>query len=137
MKTFMATTQEQSTHLIELGLDPDTADMCWTNHYFDSMMSYTRLESTKPSKYKEMLDYFHVHGPFIEPAWSLTALLDMMPEINNQLPDLRKCIDGYCVAYSDKITRDADSQWQDGKTPVEAAYKMMCWLFERGYIKNK
>lgn len=70
----------QSKRLIELGIDVNTADMCWTNHLFNAFLSSWRIESTPPREYKDLLDRFVVRGYLIEPAWSLSALLEVLPK---------------------------------------------------------
>lgn len=63
MTTNIATTREQSARLLQCGVDPRTADMMFTPH---------NTLSAEP--YKEGLKD---RGYF--PAWSLSALLPMLP----------------------------------------------------------
>ena len=124
------TTIEQSKKLVELGLSPDTADMFYSRR------------PTKKSKYGVFPDFkpegrLEVFTKVDLPCWSLGALLEVMPEIDNQLPSLRKYKNYYCVVYSDNVTRLGDNQWQNGKTPAEAAYNMVVWLLENGYIDKE
>jgi hypothetical protein len=65
---------EQSRKLAEF-LPLESADACWTNHLFDTLLSSWRIESTPPQEYKSLLDRFVVKGYLIEPAWGLVALL--------------------------------------------------------------
>jgi len=111
---------EQSKKLVELGLNPDTADMCYSTFGVEAHPLHLILKN----KDKLM------------PCWSLGALLEIMPEIDNQLPSLRKYKNYYCVVYSDNVTRLGDNQWQNGKTTTEAAFEMVCWLLENGYIEK-
>lgn len=121
----ICTSFEQSKKLIELGIDVNTADMCWTNHLFNAFLSSWRIESTSPQEYKNLLDRFAVRGYLIEPAWSLTALLDMLTEqdfviktvgneFNIDIP-IRRC----------KI-------WFSSL--LDAAFEMVCWLKENNEI---
>lgn len=77
MKSY--TDLEQSKKLAEI-LPFESADICWTNHLFDAFLSSWRVESTPPQEYKSLLDRFAVRGYLIEPAWSLAALLGVLPE---------------------------------------------------------
>ena len=61
----IATSIEQSKHLIELGVDPMTADM----YYPPLNMDYPWVWSGKPLMYRGGI-----------PAWSLIALLNLLPE---------------------------------------------------------
>ena len=79
MATIKAYTDlEQSKKLAEI-LPLESADACWTNHLFDSFLSSWRVESTPLQEYKYLLDRFIVKGYLIEPAWSLAALLGVLP----------------------------------------------------------
>jgi hypothetical protein len=71
------TSLEQSRKLAEF-LPIESADACWTNHLFDTLLSSWRIESTPPQEYKSLLDRFVVKGYLIEPAWSLAALLKIL-----------------------------------------------------------
>lgn len=111
----ICTSIEQSKKLIDLGIDVNTADMC----YIDG--------SDKDCQVKDgTLDYEDI------PAWSLSVLLELMPKEleddldlcygtfygNGEYPALWACS---CINYIDF-----------GDTPVDAAFKVVCWL-----LKNK
>lgn len=69
-----ATTLEQSRKLIELGIDPETADMHYSfmvigGSAFQDMID--NLATLLPGKKNTKYHY--------EPAWSLSALLSQMP----------------------------------------------------------
>lgn len=74
----IATTLEQSKQLLESGIDPQTADMYWTNI----------VETADEGGYftKESDDVFHLEIGFdfysdhVVPAWSLSALIPLLPE---------------------------------------------------------
>ena len=142
----VATTIEQSKNLLKLGLKPDTADV----HYkyvlpghsdkihhvpefgnpVDSLKWYN-MGYTKSGKKPLTLEEYCV------PAWSLSALLDVMPKIYNVEYDL-SLIKSESVLYF--AFDDCDKNIHidvDGNTPIEAAYNMVCWLFENGYIKKE
>lgn len=124
------TTIEQSKKLIELGLNPDTADMCiWES---------------------EGKLYVYVHKPDdinCIPCWSLGALLEVMPPY---LFEFERGIDlniyrnlngkGWHVSYmpnnDESMQKDKFRQITNGGTPIEAAYNMVCWLLENGIEIN-
>ena len=119
MNNKICTSIEQSKKLLSLGLDPSTADMCWTK-YIDNG-DITSLHVT--------VNYGIV--PIDYPCWSLTALLELMPRI---IPN-----EGIlCITPSHK-----DSGWVVGydeknasfPTLIDAAFEMVCHLIEQGHIK--
>ena len=70
----ICTSEEQSKKLIELGIDVNTADMAyWKRSYrpndYAIMVHYT----------KELQEGFEAKGIEYIPAWSLTALLSVLP----------------------------------------------------------
>ena len=68
--TQVCTTIEQSKQLIELGLNPDTADMGWFKAY-----------SLKGEIYKPFIKEYKLENYKTDiPAWSLHRLLKMLPE---------------------------------------------------------
>lgn len=138
--TKTCTSLEQSRKLVELGIDVNTADMCWTNHLFNAFLSSWRIESTTPQEYKNLLDGFAVRGYLIEPAWSLTALLGLMPKLHEFendsddggcQPNLCKGWDNnqWHVVYRSSIHI---TDWYDD--PIDAAFEMICWLKENEKI---
>lgn len=136
----ICTSIEQSKKLIELGIDVNTADMCRTNHLFNDFTSSWRIESTPPQKYKNLLDRFGVKGYLIEPAWSLSALLGLMPklyEFEND-PDDGGCQPNLCKGWDNNkwhiVYRSSIyiTEWYDN--PLDAAYELVCWLKENKKI---
>ena len=136
----LATTIEQSQHLLDLGLSADTADMC-----FDKGTDLTKahLECDNFITYFTNDEYPEVADRYV-PAWSLEALLEVLPdEIRTHKGrfdakyrfywELRKnwilysCLD---EDYSPLIEFD-------GKNNLEAVFNMVVWLLENGYIKKE
>ena len=146
MATIKTTTIEQSDKLVELGIDSNTADLSYVMepvvvdgkvHYLDeyqlSVMNY-------PSA-KEIFDkYLSQHKPFagVKPAWSLTALLDIIPgkvfdkEIGSGGLIMYKTMnnDRYRFAYHGIYT----SNFHENQ--IEAAIEVLEWLFTNGYLKK-
>ena len=117
----ICTSIDQSKKLTKLGIDTNTADMYYIYDGFE------KINSELPSVGHKCLEKDI-------PAWSLSALLELMPEFDNQLPSLRKCRGYYCVVYSDSTTRIGDVQWQNGNNPLDAVFEMICWLKENKKI---
>ena len=110
----IATTIEQSRHLRELGLNPKTADM----YYNPLNMDYPWVWESKP-----LLEIDAV------PAWSLSALLEVMPK-----PDLyREVADLWvCVTFF-----KSGSVRGFGKTAIEAVCDTITKMFKNGLLFKK
>ena len=142
------TTIEQSKKLLELGLSPETADMYYKYvlphsdklHHVPNLgeptdaLSWYNKGYTLGGKNKPMtLEEFCI------PCWSFGALLDIMPK-----EDVKPFEDSNpFVGYGNGLYRcvylngDWESSHQTmGDTPIEAAYNMVVWLLENGYIKK-
>ena len=133
------TSIEQSKHLVELGLPAETADM----HY--SMLFNRAIDGGG----KNLSDFPNTLKPIgIEdiPCWSLEALLDAMPKEITDEYDSKGSL-GMCVCYNSSwewvvyySNADADCSSiheEQGNTLLEAAYNMVYWLLEQGYIKKE
>lgn len=113
----IATTIVQSKHLLELGLDPKTADCMWL---VTSRARLHVLDGEPISNYDRWENY---------PAWSLSALFEVMPKgtelvkMQNDAHELYYEIDYMYTGFED---RDATA----------AAYEMVCWLLEQGVIEK-
>ena len=116
--TKICTSIKQSKKLLSLGLDPSTADVYWSI-VLDTPIPYiaTKLEY---QMYKE--------GARLIPAWSLTALLKLIP-----LYTLEQTTDGKVIAVSEIGQYSKCSEAWDN--PVDAAFEIVCWLIEKGHIK--
>lgn len=119
----IATTIVQSKHLLELGLSKETADMSYSEEYFGNDKDGNdewcwRLNACK---------FVDIEG--IIPAWSLSALLEVMPK-----PDLyREVADLWvCVAFFKE-----GSIRGYGETAIDAACDNITKMFGRGYLKKK
>jgi len=117
------TTIKQSKKLVELGLNPDTADMCYSTFGVEAHPLHLTLKN------KEKLT----------PCWSLGALMELMPKIQEDEDD-GGCYPTLCKGYNtDKwhcVYRSSIhiTDWFDNS--IDAAFEMVCWLLEKGYIKK-
>ena len=122
--TKICTDLKQSRKLVELGIEPNTADM-----YFEPSVGFR----TEPSEIK-VGDIKYAH-PRSVPAWSLSALLELMPITCDVIKDFHNLY--YC---SNKFADNSFDNWHlttACKTSIDAAYEMVCWLVKNGYINAK
>jgi len=123
----IATTIEQSKHLLELGLNPKTADMTYVQDL---------LAGLKYGDYKlHAGDWRGCYGQGHVRAWSLSAMLELMPKFiqkNRISADFNIRAHGqlwnvgyYCIEV--KFSEDI----------IEAAYSLLCWLIENNFIKTE
>ena len=129
----ICTSIEQSKKLIELGIDVKTADMYL---WFSGRRYY--IEAIDDGDFNEEGDI---------PAWSLSALLELMPKSicikqsehsgyfyflewqfanDNSLRYVGH--DRECLI---DIYSDHDDNWKDS---IDTAFEMICWLKENGKI---
>lgn len=111
----IATTIEQSKELVRLGLDPKTADCNWNTTFGDLSLCIGKNKL-----------------PHAVPAWSLSALLEVMSKV--------RCI-SYLTIDSSYLVRckDLGFLWQKdiaAKDPITAAYEMVCYLLRNNLITN-
>jgi len=126
----IATNIAQSRRLLELGLDPKTADMVWVRYAAGGY----RLEVL----HRELFE--RIKETDI-PAWSFSALLEVMPSdlyYQHTVVHIEK-------DYYSCIRNIHDPEQEDGPygvratfgdTAVNAAYEMVCWLLEQGIIEK-
>lgn len=95
--TQIVTTIEQSNKLLELGLDPNTADMSIVTKPVSTDGPFLRLGSYKNMRYKD------TYG--IIPAWSLHQLITMLPYKVNKSPNNSSLL---------QITRIKDNSYHVG-----------------------
>ena len=132
----IATTIEQSKRLLVLGLDIKSADMCLCKTAQDTWF----LWAGTPGEY----------DAHTVPAWSLPALLEVMPKVI--VHDMDKHV--LCLKYAEgvapfiyyvvesgrnkgKLIRFNNGRCvPDAYDALDAAYKMVCWLLEQGLIKK-
>lgn len=118
MKTKICTTIEQSQKLIRLGLDMSTADLGWNI----SPNGSVRLLSV--DDWVLVTDDKNVDK--IVPAWSLSALIELLPYQSCLVRDFRtKKFRCRCIGLM-------DTYWCD--TSLDAAFEMVCWIKNNTYL---
>ena len=124
----IATTIEQSKKLLELGLNPETADMSYNPNFYDETYELTvhPYKDWIPPKYTEG------HNFNLLPAWSLSALLELMPNLNGRIPVLCRSMRNnkwWVVYHSTAINEAIQTECYD--EPLDAAFEMIVWLLEQ------
>ena len=120
----ICTSVEQSKKLMELGIDVNTADMFYPN-----------APSPVPC-----VDDGNPKGDVYIPAWSISALLGLMPmiyEYEND-PEDGGCQPNLCKGWDNNqwhiVYRTSlyITDWYDD--PLDAAFEMVVWLKENGKL---
>lgn len=136
MKIEIATSREQSERLLKCGVDPKTADMVWTT--FDN-------DGEKSTKLDVMDEYAYEFASLHPiPAWSLSALLALLPkEIyshdDNVLyyPSLTRDYPfkpDYALAYRNAWVNDEEELFRThSESPIEACVKAVEWFKSKDY----
>ena len=131
MKTKICTDIKQSQKLIKLGLDPKTADMFWRDWRRETEL--ITIPCVGCGNEKEDL-----------PAWSLSALLDLLPESVSPDNDSYQIYlmqvynhdSLHGVDYVGELEGDSLEGFCEDSF-VDAAYKMIRWLIKHAYIETK
>lgn len=114
----ICTSLEQSKKLIELGIDIDTADMGW-NVFVDDTIRLLPIDDWDLVKDGSGNVKFY-------PAWSLVALLNVLP-----YPSLHKTVSCWrCDFYNKEGTSCKLGESLDN--PIDTAFEMVVW-----FLKNK
>jgi hypothetical protein len=125
----ICTSIKQSKKLRELGIDTSTADMFWDT-----------LLAKKP---KAQVDNSHFIDEYDDkhrvPAWSLTALLKIIPyKINDNISNcvllISKRGNGYSISYVREGNHYCAICGIFKYNIIEAAFEMVCWLKENKKI---
>ena len=120
----VCTTIEQSKMLLELDVDAETADMWWNI----GIEGYSN-PSCVPASDVDI------------PAWSLTALLQLLPKDNEVIWELSyggwdldyfQPAEKFFITYETKGSEEAHTENSDD--PVNAVFKMIVWLKEQSII---
>ena len=128
------TTIGQSKKLIELGLDPLTSDMCYSftgEHIEDAKDEDFSVSVGLASAIRYNL--FSYRYGYDIPCWSLGALLEVMPD------GVQTNSNYTCVTIDITFVHNAvvtGSHRVKNNTYIEAAYNMVVWLLENGYIQK-
>lgn len=136
MENNVCTSLAQSRKLTELGVSEDTADM----HYAFSAIGGNAFQKMIDNRAILLIGNTNSIYPY-QPAWSLSALLEILPytvitdkgdEYTLQMykEDDVTYVFGYNHAYTDTVTIEFMHQ-----EPINAAYDLIVWLIENNYIE--
>lgn len=118
MKTKICTSLEQSKKLMELGIDINTADM----HYSTWTILNEGEYILSPNQGETIEELQEDYGNQVIPAWSLSALLRLMPNFNM----FKRTIECRIETTNHLIDKACD--------PIDAAFEMVVWLKENGKL---
>ncbi len=122
-------------HLRKLGLDTRDASFCWSVR--------TGLPNLLLPYNDEVFERCAV--TMTMPAYTLQDILDKLPEeIGVERRRYWLCIDmadARMFYFTDDFQMPGASLWntyfRDGKTLLDAAYEMLVWCIEEGYVKTE
>ena len=114
---------EQLLHLKDLGLDTSDGSMCfeWNESDPDIMIV------TSPDA--------DTNYDYCRKTYTLQDILDKLPcFIGNEVLTMQKLADSYACLYMEYYTKSM-IKITESKEPINAAYDMLCWCIENGYVK--
>lgn len=113
----ICTSVEQSKHLLELGLNPETSDMCWFNN----------MQKPFCAPYKLFVDRAQDLKWVIFPAWSLHRLIEMC----------NKTQFGMTISiYNNEVTVDGDL-FEVSDDAYDNLISVIEWLIKGDHFKKE
>jgi hypothetical protein len=130
---------EQSKKLVDLGLDPNTADMTWGEE-LDNITKKLEWKVTVNLNVAIKDNLFSYRKGYVIPCWSVGALMEILPsaiESNGHY---------YCLKFG-KLANETEwyvsYEWEGwtakimkGKLMDNAIYDMIIWLLKNNYINT-
>lgn len=114
----------QIKHLQELGLDTS-----------DASMVFQRGSATRHEWVLHVMGYADVSLREKEFAYTLQDILDKLPcFIGKEVLTIQKLADSYTCLYMEPYSRSI-IKITESKELIDAAYDMLCWCIENGYVK--
>ena len=117
---------EQSNKFIELGIDINTADMYY--HYDEDFNQFDL-----PQIIDDGEGSFSAHYALFPddiPAWSLSALLKLMPIVNGNTYTMNGTLDGGAIISHEELTCIVSQE----DNPLDAVFEMIVRLKENNKI---
>lgn len=114
---------EQILHLKDLGLDTSDGSMCfeWNESDSDNMVVVSLDADTN-------YDYSRK-------TYTLQDILDKLPcFIGKEVLTIQKLANSYTCLYMEPYSRSI-IKITESKELIDAAYEMLCWCIENGYVK--
>lgn len=137
MKSKQVLSIDQMKHLRELGLDTSDASMYWARVSHGSRVD----DKSKGKWFLSLQKEFQVCG-FMSyesiPTYTLQGILDKMPHYLNPFPSKQILfawmIERDTIAYRNIEDVDDCLKHFTDNSLIDAAYEMLCWCIENGYI---
>jgi hypothetical protein len=136
METKICTSIEQSLKFIELGIDTNTADMCYKCIGEDPYDLVVKPYSEWKEEYRGLL----IRGDAnILPAWSFSSLFGLAPKyLNDAISDVKLDLqpigDKWSCAYVRCTNRYSTICNFYCSNPIDAVFNMIVWLKENKKI---
>lgn len=125
---------EQMKHLQELGLDTSDASMYWARVSHGSRIDDKSKGKWFLSLHKEFQTCGFMSYESI-PTYTLQDIINKLPcFIGDEVLTVQKLADSYICLYMNPYTRSMINI-TESKEPIDAAYDMLCWCIENGYVK--
>jgi len=123
------TSKEQSKKLVELGLNPETADMFYSRRPTGNS-EYSTFPDFKPEGRLEVFTKVDL------PCWSLGALLEVIPD---SIKDRELLI--HKTPYQNTMMWEIGYGYNEidnriSKSLLNAVYNTVIWLLENGHLKE-
>lgn len=114
---------EQMKHLREIGMDTSDGSMHFEWNESDS----GNMVVTSPDA--------DTNYDYCRTTYTLQDILDKLPcFIGNQVLTIQKLADSYTCLYMEFYSRSF-IKITESKELIDAAYEMLCWCIENGYVK--
>lgn len=125
MKSKQVLSVEQMKHLQELGLDTSDGSMCfeWNESDSDNMVVTSPDADTN-------YDYYH------ETYTSQDIIHNLPCFIGNKVLTIQKLADSYTCLYMEPYSGSM-TNITESKELIDAAYEMLCWCIENGYVEKE
>ena len=121
---------KQMHQLKELGVDTSKASMCYIS-------KYTSCDFDDGDEIVVVCNDFNkrLYNEF-GPAFTLQDIIELLPyTFNNNYLRIYRSISIYYFIYENMNLED--DVLEKGRNPLEAAYNMLIWVIENGYLKMK
>lgn len=130
------TTLEQSKRLVELGLDPNTADLVYFIHHneFDPD-SEVFIERDFRDNWEPVWDTWDDDDI---PCWSMHSLMALLPQHVQNKYNIKFVHNVYFTIFNDDgtVAFGDNIHTETGENAMEAVFKFFCWLLENGHLNG-
>lgn len=132
MKSKQVLSIEQMKHLQELGLDTSDASMCWCcaigykNAKWELEIYEDVINQKRDSAFWEII-----------PTFTLQDILDKLPPCIEKFYIIEISVSTHNKIWHIRYKRAGCAlSYFSSESFIDAAYEMLCWVIESGYIKK-